>query len=67
MTWDGEERRHLPLTEEQLDAIAAKVEQRLRDNLFRATGKVVLTRLAYLVGAVVIGLWLWLSSKGHTP
>lgn len=67
MSWDGKERRHIPLTEEQLDAIAEKVEQRLRDNLFRATGKAVLTRLFYLAGAVVIGLWVWLSTKGHAP
>lgn len=67
MTWDGGERRQLPLTEQQLDAIAEKVEKRLRDNLFKAVGKSVLTKLFYLVGAVVIGLWIWLTAKGHTP
>ena len=67
MTWKGEERRHLPLTEQQLDAIAEKVEKRLRDNLFKAVGKSVLTKLFYLVGAVVIGVWMWLSTKGHGP
>lgn len=64
----GPERRRMPLSEEQIEAIAEKAADRavkkLTDQVYREVGRGVLARFAWLVGAAAIGVYLWLDTKG---
>lgn len=51
----------IPLTEEQLDAIADKII----DKFYARVGQSVLSKLAWAVGVVVFSLLVWLASKGR--
>lgn len=67
MSYKGPERRRMPLSEEQIEAIAeraaVKAMGKLTGQIYQEVGKGVLSKLLYLVGACAIGLWLWLKSK----
>jgi len=57
----------LPLTDEQIDAIAEKAAQRALDKVYADVGRGVLKKLAWLVGIAVVGLLIWLAKDGHLP
>ncbi len=56
------------LTEEQIEFIAEKAAEKaiskLTNHVFQEVGKSVLNKLFYIVGACILGFWLWLKSKG---
>jgi hypothetical protein len=56
-----------PLTEEQIDAIAERAAQKALQIVYAEVGKSVLKKAAWLAGAVVIGLAMWLAGKGQFP
>jgi hypothetical protein len=63
--WMGEERRsHLALTEDQINAIAERAAAKVIMNFQLQVGRGVLNKLAWLVGAVAVGIGLWLSANG---
>lgn len=65
-SWNGSERRsHTALTEEQIDSIAERAAQKVVSNFQLQVGKNILNKLAWMVGAVVLGFTLWLYAQGY--
>lgn len=66
--YNGPERRRMPLSEEQIEAIAEKAADRavkkLTDQVYREVGRGVISKFVWLVGAASIGVALWLNAKG---
>lgn len=55
--------RVVVLSEKQIDAIAARVE----DRFYQRLGKKVVEKVLWLLGLVVVGLAVWLVGKGDLP
>lgn len=66
MEYQGPERRAatLPLTEEQLDAIAERAADRALEKVYAQIGKSVVTKLLWLVGASALALAAYLKGIG---
>lgn len=63
--WNGEDRRaYAPLTEEQVEHIAEKAAEIAFRKVYEQVGKGVISRMLWIVGACVIGVFIWLGSKG---
>lgn len=56
------------LSEEQIEMIAEKAAEKaiekLTGRIYQEVGKSVVSKLTYLVGAVTVGIYLWLRHKG---
>lgn len=56
------------LTDDQIEEIAEraaeKAIQKVTDHIYKEVGRGVLQKLAYAIGACVVGLALWLKAKG---
>ncbi|HEX7075079.1 MAG TPA: hypothetical protein VF226_13640 [Hyphomicrobiaceae bacterium] len=52
---------------QEIDAIAERAAQKALQIVYAEVGKSVLRKAAWLAGAVVIGLAMWLAGKGHFP
>lgn len=58
----------IPLTEEQIDAIAEKAAEKALAKVYEEVGRRVVKRILWIVGAVALGLISLLSLKsGHLP
>ena len=55
------------LTESQIDAIVDKAVEKTLQRLYQEVGKSVLTKMAWLAGAAVIGLFMWLGGHNSLP
>ena len=71
-TYSGPERRvEIPLSETQIEAIAEKAAEkaieRLTGDVYKAVGRSVITKFVWVVGASVVGFWLWAKGKGLIP
>ena len=55
------------LTDAQIDAIAEKAAERAFQKIYQNVGKSVLTKLTWMVGAAVIGLFIWIGGNGTLP
>jgi tetrahydromethanopterin S-methyltransferase subunit G len=55
------------LTEVQIDAIVDKAVEKTFQRLYQEVGKSVLTKMAWLAGAAVIGLFMWLGGHNSLP
>ena len=55
------------LTEAQIDAIVDKAVEKTFQRLYQEVGKSVLTKMAWLTGAAVIGLFMWLGGHNSLP
>jgi len=55
------------LTDAQIDAIAEKAAEKAFEKIYQNVGKSVLTKLAWLAGAAVVGLAMWLGGHGSLP
>jgi hypothetical protein len=55
------------LSDVQIDAIAEKAAEKAFNKIYAEVGKSVLTKLAWLTGAAVIGLFIWLGGNGSLP
>jgi hypothetical protein len=51
-------------SDSQIDAIAERAAQKAFEQMYQAVGKGVLNRLAWFVGAAVIGIIWWLGKEG---
>lgn len=60
-----------PLTDIQIEAIAEKAAEKavakITAHVYQNVGKSVLEKMFWVVGAVAIMLYFWLSSKGVKP
>jgi len=59
--------RDIPLTDEQIELIAERAAEVAFKKVYQEVGKTVLTKLAWLVGAAVIGLAMWLAGHNSLP
>ena len=57
----------LQLTDEQIDIIAERAAQVALNKVYTEVGKSVLKKLAWLTGAAVIGLAMWLAGHNSLP
>lgn len=55
------------LTDAQIDAIAEKAAERAFEKIYQQVGKSVLTKLAWFVGAAVVGLVMFLGGHNSLP
>jgi hypothetical protein len=59
--------KQLPLTDAQIEIIAERAAEVALEKVYTEVGKSVLKKLAWLTGAAVIGLAMWLSGHGSLP
>jgi hypothetical protein len=59
--------KDMPLTDEQIEAIAERAAVVALNKVYTEVGKNVLKKLAWLTGAAVIGLAMWLAGHGSLP
>lgn len=57
----------IKLTEAQIDAIVDKAVEKTFQRLYQEVGKSVLTKMAWLAGVAVIGLFMWLGGHNSLP
>jgi tetrahydromethanopterin S-methyltransferase subunit G len=55
------------LTEAQIDAIVDRAVEKTFNRVYQEVGKSILTKMAWLTGAAVVGLAMWLSGHGSLP
>jgi hypothetical protein len=55
------------LTDAQIDAIAEKAAERAFQKIYQNVGKSVLTKLTWMAGAAVIGLFIWIGGNDTLP
>jgi hypothetical protein len=51
------------LTELQIEVIAQRAADKALEKVYAEVGRGVLKKLAWLIGAVVVGLGIWLAGK----
>ncbi len=59
--------KDIPLTDDQIEAIAERAAEVALEKVYTEVGKSVLKKLAWLTGAAVLGLAMWLSSHNALP
>ena len=57
----------IQLTDAQINEIAEKAAERAFHKIYQNVGKSVLTKLTWMVGAAVVGLFMWLGNNGSLP
>lgn len=62
-----EKEKEFPLTDAQIEAIAERAAEVALNKVYTEVGKSVLKKLSWLVGVVVIGLFIWLGGHGNLP
>lgn len=55
--------KEVQLTDEQIEHIAERAAEVAFEKIYKEVGKSVLTKLAWMAGAAVVGLFIWLG--GH--
>ena len=55
------------LTEAQIDAIVDRAVEKTFNRVYQEVGKSILTKLAWMTGAAVVGLAMWLGGHGSLP
>ena len=59
--------REMPLTDAQIEIIAERAAEVAFRKIYEEVGKSVLKKLAWLVGAAVIGVGFWLAGNNALP
>lgn len=59
--------KQLPLTDAQIEIIAERAAEVALEKVYTEVGKSVLKKLAWLTGAAVIGLAMWLAGHNSLP
>lgn len=59
--------KDIQLTDAQIEAIAERAAEVALNKVYAEVGKNVLKKLAWLAGAAVIGLALWLAGNHSLP
>ena len=57
----------IQLTDAQIDKIAEKAAEKAFEKIYQNVGKSVLTKLAWIAGAAVLGLAMWLGGHNSLP
>ena len=60
--------RRRPLSEEQMEEIAERAAEKavakITSSVYQQVGKGVINKLMWLVGAVTVGIYFWLTGNG---
>ena len=68
MIYEGKERRQLAtLTDEQMETIAEKAAEKALQKVYADVGRSIVNKIFLIVGSCVIGILLWMGSKGIKP
>lgn len=59
--------KEIELSEAQIDAIAERAAEVALNKVYTEVGKNVLKKLAWLTGAAVVGLAMWLAGHNSLP
>jgi len=59
--------KEVSLTDEQIEHIAERAAEVALNKVYTEVGKTVLKKLAWLTGAAVIGLAMWLAGHNSLP
>lgn len=59
--------QEVKLTEAQIDAIVDKAVEKTFQRMYQQVGRSVLTKLSWLVGVSVVGLFMWLGGHNSLP
>lgn len=59
--------KEVQLTDEQIEAIAERAAEVALNKVYTEVGKSVLKKLAWLTGAAVVGLAMWLAGHNSLP
>ena len=62
--YKGPERRRIPLNEDQIDAIAERAAEKALEKVYADVGQAVLKKLAWIAGAAILALFVFLAGKG---
>jgi len=57
----------IQLTDAQIDEIAEKAAERAFQKIYQNVGKSVLTKLTWMLGAAVVGFFMWVGGNGSLP
>jgi hypothetical protein len=60
----GPERRSRALSEDEMDLIATKAAEKALEKVYAEVGRGLLKKAAWVVGAIVVGLLMWMGGKG---
>ncbi len=64
MKYHGEERRRFGgLSEDEIDHIAEKAAEKAFEKVYQHVGKSVLNKLAWMLGAAVVGMFILLGGN----
>jgi len=55
------------LTEAQIDAIVDRAVEKTFNRVYQEVGKSILTKMAWITGAAVVGLFMWLGGHNSLP
>lgn len=67
MSYHGPERRTAAvLSDEQIEMIAEKAAEKALLKVYANVGRGIINKLAFVIGACVIGILLWMGGKGIT-
>ena len=62
--YGGKERRLTSISDEQLEAIAERAAEKALEKIYSDVGQGVVKKLAFLVGVILISVFLWLAKSG---
>lgn len=61
---NAERREHVPLTPEQVEALADRAATKALERVYTEIGRNVVRKAIWLVGAVVVSVLAWLTGQG---
>ena len=64
MSYAGQERRANPLSDEQIELIAERAAEKALQKVYASVGQGIVHKLAWVIGACVVGVLLWMGGKG---
>lgn len=62
--WNGEERRALPLSEDQLEKIAEMAAEKALEKVYSEVGRSLVKKIFWIVGAGAVAILWWMGKIG---
>ena len=63
--YEGPERRTMPLSDDQIEAIAERAAERALEKVYESIGRSVVKKALWVIGAGTLALTAWLAGTGH--
>ena len=65
MEYQGPERRTaVPLTDDQIEAIAERAAERALEKVYASIGKSIVQKFLWVVGAATLAIFAWMKGSG---